>query len=73
MLTEKPKQQRRTIRTGILASISSGQRTSGRPLPERMDLDALLFAGLYLRLINKIKIIMISLNQNIRREKIIPS
>jgi len=38
-LTGKPEQQRFTVQSGILTSISSRQRSaiSGRPLPERAD------------------------------------
>jgi len=39
MEIEKKEQQRFTVRSGILTSISSRQRSaiSGRPLPQRMD------------------------------------
>jgi len=38
-LTGKPEQQRFTMRSGVLTSISSRQRSaiSGRPLPEQTD------------------------------------
>jgi len=39
-LTGKPEQQRFTMQSGVLTSISSRQRSaiSGRPLPERTEL-----------------------------------